>query len=105
MQCLLDIASADPYCKVALGTDNTAAMFALRAGHSGNGYADRMLHKFYYSLPSTFSFKVFHVDTALNRADPFTRGLQATMYQGDGRRARQRIPLIRQALQTPMHCY
>ena len=92
-QALLDIARAHPAGHVVLGVDNTAAMFALRSGHSGNHIADQWLRRFYQRLPSTFSFVVLHVSTDINPADRFTRGTVGTIRceSGDrpGRRARE----------------
>ena len=54
MHALASVASQAPHAHVRLGIDNTPAMFALRAGHSGNAVADTLLCRFFSTLPATF---------------------------------------------------
>lgn len=73
-QSLLDVAKQNPHGKAMLFSDNTAVVFALRAAHSGNVVADQILERFYSMLPQTFFFKIAHVCSDFNMADPYTRG-------------------------------
>ena len=77
---LVNAASVDPRAQVILWVDNTATLFALRAGHSGNAKADEIIRKLFSVLPVTFTFKVAHVCSEFNRADEYTRG--STGYRG-----------------------
>jgi len=72
---LHDAAAKNPRGNCMLLVDNTAVLFALRAGHSGNVWADTILSDLFRQLPFSFNFKVAHVTSAFNAADPFTRGL------------------------------
>ena len=90
MQAILAAAKLNPCQTSLLGMDNTAAMFALRSGHSGNSKADQLLRNFYEILPRTFMFFVLHIRTEFNPADPFTRGLRPD--KGQTTVACQRIP-------------
>ena len=58
---------------IILGTDNSAAMFAIRSGHSGNQIADEWLSRFYRSIPRSFFFHIAHISTLINPVDCFTR--------------------------------
>jgi len=64
--------------KALLWIDNTAALFALRNGHSGNYYADTVLRRLFNSLPANFEFYVCHVASDFNEADKFTRGVTSS---------------------------
>ena len=75
MHSILSAAYTFPNGHINLGTDNSAALFALRSGHSGNLAADALLRRFYRALPASFSFRALHVPTKINPSDPFTRGV------------------------------
>ena len=95
MHALLHAAFENPAQRVNIGIDNSAALFALRSGHSGNGIADAWIARFYRALPSTFQFYALHVPSELNRSDRFTRGLRPQNYfsiQGLHAWPGQRIP-------------
>lgn len=66
--------AASRHNQAILYTDNTAALFALRAGHCGNAKGDRIIKRIFESLPFDFRFYIAHVSTHFNFADPFTRG-------------------------------
>jgi len=83
-QTLVEIAHVHQRCHVDLGVDNTACMFALRSGHSGNSIADDWLRQLYLALPPTFTFQVFHIGTGTNPADKFTRGVRASFMGHSG---------------------
>ena len=100
LQALLSEAKLNPCQTTILGMDNTAAMFALRSGHSGNSKADHWLRTFFLTLPKTFKFYVSHIRTQFNPADPFTRGvppdnwyLSTQNNKGQTTEACQRIPI------------
>ena len=57
-----------------LYTDNTAVLFALRAGHCGNSKVDVILKHLFQVLPFSFRFKVAHVCSSFNIAHQYTRG-------------------------------
>ena len=77
---LVNVATINPKAQVILWVDNTATLFALRAGHSGNAKADEIIRRIFSALPMTFTFKVAHVCSDFNRADEYTRGV--TGYHG-----------------------
>ena len=62
--------------QVLLFTDNTAVLFAIRAGHCGNAKGDAIIKHLFEVLPFSFRFKVAHVCSAFNPADQYTRGLK-----------------------------
>lgn len=71
---LVAAATRNPHDFISLLVDNSAVLFALRACHSGNIYGDAIIQRLLNVLPRTFHFKVAHVASAFNLADPFTRG-------------------------------
>ena len=101
LHALLSAAAVTPNQRVILGMDNTAALYAIRSGHSGNGIADDWIGDFYKLLPRNFQFNVLHIASELNYADKFTRGVVPDeFYDVQGKRAWacQRIPLNRNVL-------
>ena len=100
-QALIDVSRAHPALHVTLGVDNTAVMFALRSGHSGNRIADDWIRKLYLGLPSTFTFRVMHIDTLINPSDPFTRGKRAEVRCFSGEQPWRRAKEILQSI--PLH--
>lgn len=67
-------AKIQPSGQTILFVDNTPVVFALRAGHSGNAWADAIIKRLFEQLPATFRFKVAHVAGLLNPSDEYTRG-------------------------------
>lgn len=71
---LMAAAQVNPSGQTILFVDNTPAIFALRAGHSGNVWGDYILGRLFSELPATFRFKVAHVSGLFNPSDEYTRG-------------------------------
>ena len=71
---LMAAAKINPSGQTILFVDNTPAIFALRAGHSGNAWGDYILSRLFSELPATFRFKVAHVSGFFNPSDEYTRG-------------------------------
>jgi hypothetical protein len=71
---LMAAANRNPRSHAVIFVDNSAAVHAFRAGHSGNTLADAMLRNLFTTLPVTFTFQICHISGDLNPVDSYTRG-------------------------------
>lgn len=69
---LVEAARTSSNC--VLGVDNAGVLWALRAQHSALASADFRIATLFAALPTDFFFRVVHVRSEDNAADPFSRG-------------------------------